>query len=245
MDASQSIDLARANRILARHGVVDAFGHVSVRDATDPSRFLLSRNMAPRQVRESDILVFGPDGEPVAPDGSKVYLERYIHSEIYRARPDVQAVVHSHSDAVIPFGAAREAALRPLWHMCGFLHEAAPVFEIRDHGGPETNMLIVDPPLGAALAGVLGAGPVVLMRGHGATVVGASLREAVFRAIYTQRNASIQLAASALGPLTFLNPQEAANAEAANAGQVDRAWDLWCADIDAGELVDQPKETPR
>lgn len=234
MPDDQRRDLAIANRILARHGVVDAFGHVSVRAAGDPARFLLARNKAPATVTAADILVFDRDGAPVVADGTPVYLERFIHAEIYKARPDVMAVVHSHADAVIPFGAARGTALRPIWHMAGFLAEGVPVYEIRDHAGDASNMLIVDGALGASLAAVLGDNAAVLMRGHGATVVGASLPEAVFRAVYLQRNAEIQLKATPLGDLTFLNAAEAGNADAANRGQVARAWSAWSGEV--GEM---------
>jgi HCOMODA/2-hydroxy-3-carboxy-muconic semialdehyde decarboxylase len=160
------------------------------------------------------------------PRGRTPYLERFIHGEIYRARPDVTAVVHSHSPAVIPFGVST-VPLRPVSHMGGFLGEGAPVFEIRDAAGPASDMLIRDRALGAALARSLGVAAVALMRGHGSVAVGASIRQAVFRAIYTEVNARIAADALRLGPVTWLTPQEAANVAAANDGQLGRAWDLW------------------
>ena len=153
-----------------------------------------------------------------------------IHGEIYRTRPEVQAVVHSHSPAVIPFGVVG-VALRPIFHLGGFLGAGVPVFEIRDAGGSTTDMLIRTPELGAALARTLGAAPVALMRGHGDVVVAPSLQEAVFRAVYTEVNARLEAEALQLGQgqVVFLNDEEAAKATATNAGVLVRAWDLWKA----------------
>jgi ribulose-5-phosphate 4-epimerase/fuculose-1-phosphate aldolase len=220
-------ELAIANRILADHGVVDAFGHVSARHDKAPDRFLLARNMAPALVTAADLLEFDLDGNPVAAAGRAVYLERFIHGEIYRARPDVQAVVHSHSPAVVPFGAVRESPLKPIWHMSGFIGEAAPVFEIRDTAGDGSDLLIRDNALGAALATSLGPATVVLMRGHGATIVGASVRQAVFRAVYTEVNARLQMQAIGLGTVTYLTREEAEATARSVGGQIDRAWNLW------------------
>ncbi|HEV2677060.1 MAG TPA: class II aldolase/adducin family protein [Aliidongia sp.] len=220
-------DLVAANHILFQQGVVDGFGHVSARHPGRSDRFLLARNMAPAQVRTADILEFELDGTPVDPSGPRPYLERFIHGEIYRARADVMGVVHSHSPAVVPFGVVPSAPLRPICHMSGFLGEAAPVFEIRDTAGPATDMLIRTPALGVALADRLGPGAVVLMRGHGSTVVGTTVRQAVFRAVYTEVNAKLQAEALRLGPPIFLTGEEAAAAAATNDGQIDRAWNLW------------------
>ena len=223
-------ELALANRILARQGVVDGFGHVSRRDPDEPDRFLIARSMAPALVGAADILTLDFSGEPMEPCSKRLYLERHIHAAIYTARPDVGAVVHSHSPSVIPFGVAAGAALRPIYHMAGFLGDAAPVFEIRDHAGPASDMLIRDPRLGLALAETLGLSSTVLMRGHGATVVAATLRQAVFRAVYLEVNARLQAQAQQLGPVTFLSAGEASAADKANSGQVDRAWALWAQD---------------
>ncbi len=219
-------DLVAANRILFDQGVVDGFGHVSARHDKDPNRFLLSRSMAPALVTAADIMEFDLDGTPVDPQGRSVYLERFIHGEIYRFRPDVGSVVHSHSPAVIPFGVSH-VPLKPIYHMSSFLGAGAPVFEIRDAGGPATDMLIRNRDLGHALAVALGDHPVILMRGHGSTAVGASVRHAVFRAVYTEVNARLESEALRLGDVTFLNEQEAAHAMATNAGLVDRPWELW------------------
>jgi ribulose-5-phosphate 4-epimerase/fuculose-1-phosphate aldolase len=198
-----------------------------VRDPDRADRFLLARSMAPALVTSADILRFDLDGDAQEGDSRAAYLERFIHAAIYRARDDVHAVVHSHSPSIIPFGVVRRARLRPVCHMSGFLHPAAPVFEIRDVAGRDSDMLIRNAKLGAALASSLGPNAIVLMRGHGSTVVGRDLRQAVFRAIYAEVNARLQSEAQRMGPVTFLSAEEAANAAAANDGQIDRAWDLW------------------
>jgi ribulose-5-phosphate 4-epimerase/fuculose-1-phosphate aldolase len=155
------------------------------------------------------------------------YLERFIHSEIYRARPDVTAVVHSHSPAVIPFCVVPGATLKPVSHMGGFIGEGAPIFEIRDTAGPTSDMLVRTPALGVALAKSLGAHSIVLMRGHGSTTVGVSLRQAVYRAIYAESNARLQAEALHLGAPIYLTRAEAEGAARANDNNMDRAWDLW------------------
>jgi ribulose-5-phosphate 4-epimerase/fuculose-1-phosphate aldolase len=217
--------LVVANRILYDQGVVDGFGHVSVRHDHSPAHFLLARNMAPGLVRREDIVTFDLDGAAQDADGRRVYLERFIHGEIYRARPDVHAVVHSHSPSVIPFGVTRQA-LRPVFHMSGFLGQGTALFDIRDTAG-DTDMLISSGQLGVALAQALGARSTVLMRGHGSTVVGTSLEQAVYRAIYAEVNAKLQMQAMGLGEVTYLNAQEAAKAAATNDTQLARVWELW------------------
>jgi len=223
-------DVVAANRILYDQGVVDGFGHISARHDKDPQRFLLARSMAPGLVTAADIMEFDLEGNPVDPQGRTPYLERFIHSEIFKAQPEVAAIVHSHSPAVIPFGVTA-APLRPIYHMSSFLGPGVPVFEIRDSGGPATDMLIRTPQLGAALAKTLGDMPVALMRGHGNVVVGGSVREVVFRAVYTEVNARLEADALRLGQgqVVFLNDEEATNSTATNRGQITRAWDLWKA----------------
>ncbi len=219
-------ELADANRILYDQGVVDAFGHVSLRDPARPDRFWLSRSKAPSLVVPEDLMCFDFDGRSEG-DDRRPYLERFIHGEIYRARPDVMAVVHSHSPAVIPFGLV-DAPFRPVCHMCGFLGGRTPVFEIRECAGLGSDLLVRNGALGAALAGCLAGGTVALMRGHGVTVVGTGLRQAVFRAVYTEFNAKIQATALGLGgTVTYLTDAEADAAAAANDSQIDRAWDMW------------------
>ena len=220
-------ELAVANRILFRQAVLDAFGHVSARHDKKPDHFLLARNMAPALVTKEDILEFDFDGTPVEANGQAVYLERFIHGEIYRLRPDVMAIVHSHSPAVIPFGLTRRRPLRSVCHMAAFIGICTPVFEIRATAGDASDLLIRTPALGEALAQTLGTNPAVLMRGHGATVVGTSLRQTVFRAIYTEINARLQAQALALGPITYLSEGETRSAAKSIDSQIGRAWDLW------------------
>ncbi len=220
-------DLVAANRILVDQAVLDGYGHVSVRHDRDPNRYLMSRSLAPELVTAADILEYDLESNVGDPQGRSLYLERYIHGEIYKARPDVKAVVHNHSPSVIPFGVSG-VPLRPLYHMSAFLRTAVPVFDIRSAGGRETDMLVRTPALGRALAKVLGDHPVVLMRGHGAVVVGPSLPHAVFRSVYTEVNARLQAQAMALGRnIVYLDPEEARRAEASLDGTLARPWELW------------------
>jgi ribulose-5-phosphate 4-epimerase/fuculose-1-phosphate aldolase len=218
-------DLVAASRVLAMHEVLDAYGHVSARSDRRPERFIMSRSLAPALVTAADLMELDADSEPLR-DKRKSFLERYIHGEIYRARPEVMAVVHSHSASVIPFGVSR-TRLRPVYHMGSFLWSGAPVFEIRKER-EANDLLIRDRPLGKALAGSLGACTCVLMRGHGMTVVGNSVPEAVFRGIYTEMNARLQLQAMRLeGPIEFLSDEEGRRSTAANRGTLERPWELW------------------
>ena len=221
-------DLVAANRILVDQGVLDGYGHVSVRHDRDPARFLMSRSLAPELVTAADVLEYALDSEPVAAAGRTSYLERFIHGEIYRTRPDVRAIVHSHSPSVIPFGVTG-APLRPLYHMSAFLSGGVPVWDIGSAAGGATDMLVRTPALGRALAQTLGARPVALMRGHGVVVVGTSLPQVVFRSVYTEVNARLQAQAIALGggQVTYLSPEEAAKAEVSVAGTLGRPWELW------------------
>jgi HCOMODA/2-hydroxy-3-carboxy-muconic semialdehyde decarboxylase len=227
--------VALANRILYDQGVVDGFGHVSARHDASAEHFLLARNMAPALVTPADILTFDLDGNAIDGAGRRVYLERFIHGEIYRARHDVNAVVHSHSPSVIPFAATR-TPLRPVYHMSGFLGTGSPIFEIRDVAG-DTDLLIRDQALGRALASSLGDASTVLMRGHGSTVVGATVEQAVYRAVYAEMNARLQMQANALGDVTYLNAREAANAAASNDTQLARVWELWVSRVSAKAVV--------
>ncbi len=221
-------DLVAANRILSDQGVVDGFGHVSSRHQADATRFLLARSMAPGLVTADDIMEFDLDGNALDPRGRTLYVERFIHSEIYKAHPEVRAIVHSHSPSIIPFGTTK-VPLRPIYHMSSFLGAGVPIFEIREAGGPATDMLIRNSELGAALARQLGKSAVVLMRGHGDVVVGDSVQQVVFRAIYTEINAKLEVEALRLGEgeVNFLNTDEAARATATNNAVLGRPWELW------------------
>lgn len=218
-------DLVTANRILFDEAVVDAYGHVSVRHDKRPDRYLMSRNLAPGIVTAADILEFTLDSDPVTPTAQRLYSERFIHGEIYRTRPDVMAVVHSHSSALVILSVVQNARLRPVMHFSGFIGEAAPLFEMRDVAGDSSDLMIRDARLGAAVAKTLGPGAVVLMRGHGSAIAGRSLQEAVFRSVYSEVNARYQLEAMKLGPVTYLSPGEVRTT--ANSPNIERAWEFW------------------
>ena len=219
-------DLVTANHILYDQGVVDGFGHISVRHDKDPNRYLLSRSIAPALVTTDDIMEYDLDSNPVDAAGRISYLERFIHGEIYKRRPDVVSIVHSHSVSVIPF-ADTGVPLRPMNHMAGFLASGVPVFEIRKTAGPASNMLISNDKLGRALATTLGGHSVALMRGHGSVAAAQSIRHVVMRAVYTEVNARMQADALRLGTPVYLNKEEGAAATRTNDALVDRPWSLW------------------
>jgi ribulose-5-phosphate 4-epimerase/fuculose-1-phosphate aldolase len=220
-------DLVAANRILAAEGVLDAYGHVSIRHPSHPNRYMMSRSLAPILVTADDIMEYDLDSTPVDPQGRTSMLERFIHGEIYKARADVKAVIHSHSPAVVPFGVT-QVPMRPLMHVASFLWVGVPVFEIRDAGDPATTgMLVRNATLGKALAMTLDTKPVALMRGHGNVVVGPDVRTAVSRAIYTEVNARLQAIAIGLGgPINYISAEEGA-ARDKTPGDIGRAWELW------------------
>jgi ribulose-5-phosphate 4-epimerase/fuculose-1-phosphate aldolase len=217
-------ELVLANHILANEGVLDAYGHISVRDPSNPQHYWLARHMAAGTVTAADIIEYDLDSKPVSGDPSAGYTERFIHGEIYRARPDNMAVVHCHSPELVPFSVS-SVALRPVYHMAGFLETPVPIFEIRSAAGL-TDMLIRTPELGKALAQTLGSKPAALMRGHGAVVVAPSLHVVVGRAYYMNMNARLQQQAITLGgSVTYLDPEEAQKTGAQDG--FERAWDYW------------------
>jgi HCOMODA/2-hydroxy-3-carboxy-muconic semialdehyde decarboxylase len=236
-------DLVIANRILFDQGVVDAFGHVSARHDKAPDRFLLARNMAPGQVTHADIIEFDLDGNPIDADGRRVYLERFIHGEIYRARPDVRAVVHNHSPTVVPFSIVPTQPFRPVCHMCGFIGGGAKNFEIREVAGDTSDLLIRSRELGTALARTLGSGLIALMRGHGATIVAESIPQVVYRAVYAEVNARLLAEALRLGPVTYLTEGEAESARINVESQVQRPWNLWKARVAADVRLGSTKSS--
>ena len=224
-DEQTTSDLVDANYVLVHHGVLDAFGHVSARDPHNSESFLISRNLAPAMVTSADIQSVYLDG--TTGDERASYLERFLHAEIYRARPDVHAVVHSHSASMVPFSIS-QTPLRPVWHMAGFLGGFVPVFEIREAAGHSSDLLIRNSALGQKLATTLGDATVALMRGHGFVAVGDSVQQAVARAVYADLNARAQTTAIQLsGDYTDLTPGEAVAAAQANDGQLTRAWEVW------------------
>lgn len=219
-------DLVAANRILADQGVLDTAGHVSTRHDRDPERYLLSQTRAPELVSVDDIMEYDLDNNPADSKGRSMYLERFIHGAIYRVRPDVKAVVHNHSPSLIPFSVTG-IPLRPVYHLPAFIGEGVPVFEIRETGGM-TDMLIRNPALGRALAQTLGNKHALLMRGHGAVVVGPSLPIVVRRSINLEMNAKLQAQAMALGGnITYLDSEEVRNIMAREEAGLERAWELW------------------
>ncbi len=222
-------DLVYANRILYQQEVLDGFGHVSVRSDKDPSHFLMSRSMAPALVTTNDIMEFDRDGEPVDARGRNGYVERYIHAAIYRVRPDVKAIVHSHSPDIIPYSVTG-TTLRPVYHVTAFLRLGAPIFDSHEGFG-DTDMLIRDNKLGDALAKVLGNSGVALIRGHGFVAVADSIPIVVYRAIYTQLDARVQTEGMKLGTIKYLTPGEAEKAQAIVEATVGRPWELWKSQV--------------
>lgn len=231
-DAALVEQIVDGNRILAKNKIVDAFGHLSARHPADPNLYLIARHLAPDLVEPKDIVAFKLDNEPAIETGFRYYSERFIHGAIYRARPDVQAIVHCHAPALIPFGATRYS-LRPIFHMCGFLGYGCAHYDIKDASGA-TDMLVRDAVRAAALAKALGDKPIVLMRGHGATVVGKSIVQAVHRTYYATVNAQLQMDALRLGEPIYLDDEEAKLSAAANDHSADRAWALWKNELAGG-----------
>jgi len=224
-------ELVTANRILAREGVVDSFGHVSVRHPDNPGRFLLSRARAPDCIEESDLMEFTLEGEPIDAGGRAPYLERFIHGGLYEARRDVSSVVHNHSPSVIPFGVTGRK-LMPLLHMCANIGHQVPIWDSRDQFG-DTALLVDSVAMGRDLARAMGAGRTVLMRGHGATILGTTIRQAVFISIYLELNAKLQMQAMAMGEIKFLSAGEVDKIIARTGPySINRAWENWCRRAD-------------
>lgn len=219
-------DLAIANRILVNEGVLDGFGHISLRHPQREDRFFIARSMAPALVTSEDLLQVDLGGQVHDEQGRRTYVERFIHSAIYAARPDVRSIVHSHSPSIIPFGVTG-ARLRPICHMSGFLGAKTPVYEIRHSAGESTDLLISTEALGKSLAQTLGQAQVALMRGHGSVTVGHSIEQAVFRAIYTEKSARLQMEAMRLGEINFLTDGEAQATSDMNDRHLARPWEMW------------------
>jgi ribulose-5-phosphate 4-epimerase/fuculose-1-phosphate aldolase len=238
-------EVAVANRILGHEGVIDAFGHVSLRHPGRPDRYLLSRSRAPALVEPDDILEFTLDSEPVTPPTVQLYAERVIHGEIYKARPDVIAVCHHHSAAIMPFAISGEAMV-PVFHLGAAMGPVVPFWDSRDDFG-DTNLLVVRPEEGASLARALGKHSMVLMRRHGATVVGASLRELVFRSIYSCDNARYLAEAKRLGNFGPLTPGEVAMAQEiyTRPNTHTRAWEYWATRLEKRGEMPPAKATPK
>jgi ribulose-5-phosphate 4-epimerase/fuculose-1-phosphate aldolase len=220
-------DLACAYRILAEHGVIDAYGHVSARSDSDPSRYLMARSLAPELVTDEDMIEYDLDSNPLDARGRESVRERFIHGEIYKARPDVKAVVHNHSPSVVPFSVTG-VPMRPIFHMAAFVGQGLPNFEIRD-AQKGTDLLVKTPYLGQALAKTLGGAPAALMRGHGSVTVGETLARAVGRSVYLEMSARMQLEAMQIagpgGKIVFLDDAEVQASVPVQ--DYNRAWPMW------------------
>ncbi len=233
-------ELVIANRILARENVVDAYGHVSMRHPETPNRFLMAASIAPEMVEEKDIIEFNLDCTPAHPDSRPLYHERFIHGALYETRPDVQAIVHAHSEDVLPFSIAA-IPLRPVIHSGSFMGSTVPVWDIADRFGPSTNMLVTDMEQGRDLARCLGDNNVALMRGHGFSAAARSLIEVVRMAVYVPRNARVQMNALRLG--TDIKALHDGEVAARNSGykpyslETRRAWRYWAHKADCAHLV--------
>ena len=227
-------DLVTANRILAHHNVVDSFGHVSVRNPQNPAHFFLSRARAPNCVEIGDITEFSHDGRVVGHEPGRPYSERFIHGATYEARPDVMAVVHSHSPNVVPFTVQRKRRLQPIMHMCAPIGTDIPTWDIADAFGT-TNLLVTSMAMGRDLACCLGHRGVALMRGHGSVAVGKSLREVVFTSIYMEINAEMLIKAYQLGDgevMPLSDGEVAANAGGRAGFTIERGWENWCRETE-------------
>ncbi|HLI22871.1 MAG TPA: class II aldolase/adducin family protein [Stellaceae bacterium] len=229
-------DLVVANRILAHQGVVDAYGHVSIRHPDRPDRFFLSRSRSPELVTRDDLLEFDLDCNPIDQRGREIYIERPIHGGIYQARPDVQSVIHNHSLEVIPFSISKTTKLRPVFHTAASIGVSVPTWDIRDKFG-DTNLLVTTMAQGHDLAKTLDKGYVCLMRGHGCAVAGSSLYDAVHTAVLLQDNAKLQAAGLRLGEITYLSPGEVEKAGRHDTqSRTSRAWEYWSRRCGADRL---------
>ncbi len=234
IDPAVIADLAAAARILAAQGVVDGFGHVSLRHPHAPNRYFMSRSIAPALVTPADIIEYDLESNPCNANGRGSFLERFIHGEIYKARADINAVVHSHSPSVIPFGLVN-VPMQAMFHNAAFIAAGVPVFDIRRKFGA-TDMLVSDGIKGVALATVLGKNDIALMRAHGSVACGPTLQTAVFRAVYTEVNARVQHWTQALAggaPMAALDAEEGKLADGPNQTAGMRAWDLWRSQVRA------------
>lgn len=221
-------DLVAAYRILAEHGVIDAYGHVSVRSDRNPARYFLARAVAPETVTPDDIMEYDLESVPTDPRGRESVRERFIHGEIFKARPDVAAVVHNHSPSVVPFSVT-SVPMRPLFHMAAFIGQGIPNFDIRD-AQVGSDLLVKTPYLGRALARTLGGCPAALMRGHGSVTVGETLPRAVGRSVYLEMSARMQMQAMMIadgGKIAYLDDAEVRASVPAQ--EYNRAWPVWRA----------------
>ena len=225
-------DLVTANHVLAKYGIVDSFGHVSIRHPDKPDRFFLSCSRAPERVKRDDIVEFNLDCEPIDAKGKHLYTERPIHGGAYQARPDVMSVIHNHSPGVIPYGITGHK-LRPVMHMCASIGHDVPIWDQHKKFG-DTDLLVTSMAMGRDLCKTLGKGRTSLMRGHGAVVVGAELRATVYTAVYLELNAKLQMQAEAMSKkVKFLTKGETQKVAATTSmANINRAWENWCRKAD-------------
>jgi HCOMODA/2-hydroxy-3-carboxy-muconic semialdehyde decarboxylase len=226
-------DLVTANRILALTGVVDAFGHISARHPERDDRYIMSCSRAPEQVVHEDLVEFDLDGQPTSPESRPIYAERAIHSEVYRARPEVQSVCHNHAAATIPFGVTG-IAMRPIGHVAAPMGHMVPAWDIREQFG-DSDLLVTTSEVAQAMVAALGAGPTVVMSGHGATVATHSVRATVLTSVYMNENAKLLTTALLLNRdgVRYLSEGEVAAAAARQFSPLalDRAWNAWAARV--------------
>lgn len=219
-------DLVDANRILYTKNIVDGLGHVSARHGKDPNLYVMAAEKAPGLVSREDLAIYDLDSNAQTLKDRRPYNERFIHGEIYKARPDIKSVIHCHTPSLVTFCVC-QVPLRPLYHMSGFLGRGVARFEIREFAKEATDMLVSSPQLGVSLAKVLGDKQIVLMRGHGATMAGQSVKHSVYRAIYAALNATMQMDAMRMGEISFLSDEEAMKGMDINDRFVERSWALW------------------
>jgi ribulose-5-phosphate 4-epimerase/fuculose-1-phosphate aldolase len=225
-------DLVTANRILADNNVLDSFGHISVRHPDNSNHFLMSRARAPNCVEIGDIMEFTLDGQIIGPEPGKPYSERFIHGAIMEARPEVTAVVHNHSPSIVPFSVVKKQRFGAIMHMAAPVGPNVPNWDICDHFGDHTNLLVTNMDMGRDLAKTLAHNTVALMRGHGSVVVGKSMREAVFTSVYLEINAQMLSKALAMGEVTFMSEGEvAANTKGRAGFTLERGWENWCRSV--------------
>jgi ribulose-5-phosphate 4-epimerase/fuculose-1-phosphate aldolase len=226
--AEARAELSLANRIVANEGVIDAFGHVSMRHPENPNRYFLSRSRAPELVTPDDFIEYDIDSNPLRDPGVGQYSERVIHGEIYKARPDVMSVCHHHCPAFMPL-LANGIDYVPIFHLGAVGGMKPPFWDQHDEFG-DTNMLVIKPEEGASLARTLGKGMMVLMRRHGVTVAGTSVKDCVFRSVFSARNAAYQVQALSIGSkIESLTPGEAdlAGSISSKTTGLTRSWEYW------------------
>lgn len=229
--ASSISDLVIANRILASEGVLDAFGHISIRHPNNPERYFMACSRSPALVSQQDIMEYTLASEPIHQAGRAMYAERYIHGSLYQERPDVFAVCHNHAHDLLPFSVTG-TPLRPITHMSSVIGATIPIWDIRSDFG-DTDLLVTNPAKALSLTRCLGPQRVALMRGHGSVVTGASVREVVFTSIYLHLNAAMILKAKILGEINYLSDGEIKLASAQIFGETsqNRAWEFWAARV--------------